>query len=192
MRNKRILTVGVVAMAALLLSSVPVMGQAEKTDFTGTLCRTEVDLGTTTLLPSGRVLGKDGWAFYHVFTNDPRVSGDFYSYDVTFNQSPEVPVSCPIAANRRQGLVLAKFILTPDPSSGINGTWEGQWRLMFTIEDGCQYVILTANGKGTGDLFGSTIRVFAKHEFYNLNCATLDANSWPYPLFNGYILTPRK
>ena len=46
MKNNKILAVVVVAMAALLLSSVPAMAQAEKTDFTGTWCRTEVNSGT--------------------------------------------------------------------------------------------------------------------------------------------------
>ena len=61
---------------------------------------------------------------------------------------------------------------------------------MYTIEDGCSYAIMTANGHGTGDLDGLKIRVYAKHLFYDLDCSDLDANGWPYPLFEGYILTP--
>ena len=189
MKKESVLTIMVLAMAALLLSSVPVLAQAEKTDFFGTLCQLAVDPGTTTVLKSGRVMRKDGWATFDVFTDDPRVTGEFYAYDCTFNLSSAVPVSCPIEANIREGLVHSNFILTPSDSN-INGTWEGWWQFMYTIEDGCIYGTLTANGHGTGDLDGLKIRVYAKQEYYAVACAALDANGWPYPLFNGYILTP--
>jgi hypothetical protein len=191
MKKERVFVIIAVTLAALLLSSVPVLAQAEKTYFTGTWCRTYVDSGTK-IIPgeSGRSIRKDGWATFDVFTDDPRVSGEFYSYDVTFNLSPYVPVSCPYEKSVREGLVHANFILTPDPESGIEGTWEGWWKCLYTIEDGCAYTTVTANGQGTGDLDGLKIRIFAKDLFYHLNCSTLDDNDWPYPSFNGYILSP--
>jgi hypothetical protein len=191
MKKERVFAIITVTLAALLLSSVPVLAQAEKSYFTGTWCRIEVNSGTG-IVPgeSGRSIRKDGWARFNVFTDDPRVTGEFYSYDVTFNLSAPVPVSCPYEKDAREGLVHANFILTPDPQSGIEGTWEGQWKCLYTIEDGCAYTIVTANGHGTGDLDGLKIRIYAKDEFYHLNCSTCDANGWPYPSFNGYILIP--
>jgi hypothetical protein len=158
----------------------PVSAQSEKEDFQATWCRTSVNAGVT-IDPgeSGRSIRKDGFADWTVTSNDPRVQGQFYAYDVTFNLSKEVP------GIGNEGLVHAEFILTPDVGSG---TWEGQWRCLYTIEDGVRYATVTANGHGTGDFDGMKIRVYGKRAYVSPTCKTeKPENVWPW---DGYILFP--
>jgi hypothetical protein len=192
MRKLGICTVIVVATAALLLSSAPVMAKTERTYFEGTWCRTGVaPTGITKVFKNGKLMRREGNAFFDVFTDDPRVTGEFEIYDVFFNIGPFVPVDCPVAKdNAFSGHVQANFTLTPDPDSEISGTWEGRFEFKYSIEDGCHYGRLTANGHGTGDLEGLKLRVYAEHEFYDIACTNCDANAWPYMVFNGYILAP--
>jgi hypothetical protein len=187
MKKTSVLVIVAVAIAALLLSSVPVPAKVVKEDFTGTWCRTDAPpTGITKVFKNGKLMRREGNAFFDVFTDDARVTGEFEIYDVFFNIGPFVPVDCPLAKdNAFSGHVQANFTLTPSDSY-INGTWEGRFEFKYSIEDGCHYGKLTANGHGTGDLEGLKIRISAEHLFWNIECNS----GYEDMLFNGYILTP--
>ena len=185
MKTKTFFTVGIAIMLACVLSMPAVAGEkaATKTDFTGIWCRDWVDPGIGEILPSGRSVRKDGSAEFFVVVDDDRVTGLFHSYNVTFNLSAPVPDIDGIG--RRLGLVHADFSLYPDAQEG---TWEGNWKCRYTLEDGIYYVTITAEGHGTGDLEGLKIRVYTKDEFgAGLNCSALGPEGRP---FKGYILDP--
>ena len=186
MKKGSVLTIIALAIAALLLFSVPVLAGG-KTEFIGTWCRNDDFSGTPlTILPSGRLFSQGGWIDWLVNTDDPRVSGEMHSDNTVFNLAGNFFPGDPL-----DGSAHSHFTLTPD---GHEGTWEGVYSCIYkTMDDGTIYHTLILNGHGTGVFAGKVIKIHQTHEipfaasmacWWNEQPEVALVDPWP---FNGYI-----
>jgi len=193
MKNNKILAVVVVAMAALLLSSVPVLAQAVKTDFTGTrtpdpppvdlgysVYSDEADTGTCdTSRDDCANHVRDRVLEFSIVTDDPRLTG---TQTIVLSADLEpYGYQDGVKDYARSGQLRGTFSIV------LNGDKKPSWEGTFTgrgNSDGYWYHIYVGNGKGK----------FKKLKLYAFS---ENSDRGPKPAgkiwdINGYILSPGK
>lgn len=176
MKTRLFITVTITILLAFCLSTPVVAGHKSfKTDeFSGSWCRTYSYPGIMTTLEDGGAIVEGGYAEMNIDVDDDRVSGKFYSLDWKIHAHPDLT-----------GAVHTNFMLDP---SAKDGTFEGKYKCLYTLEDGVRYATVTVNGRGTGELDGLILRVYSKFIVENsISCGT--GVDWP---FEGFIFDLKK
>lgn len=160
-RQKHLMSIVLLLVAALLLFTVPAAARATKTDFTGTITGGIVDLGTWTY-PGGNVHIRGMTEVYDVAATDSRLSGGVCTIVVSGNLDPEFV-----------GPISFKWHIEVEGQ----GSWEGTGTGKLSGAD--DSLSVSAVGHGRGDFEGLELRFTVT--------GPLDAQDRP---MSGYILNP--